>query len=160
MAETIHHALDDHKLAFKYVLRLLTVEQARQFETHFANCDHCAKYLGEITHFFELLRSSLGSSDVEKAGTLPTSSALPQTASQTPTSQAPMSQAIGQIFQSPPNLDSEKLVAIFANCFAGFQRLRKNIAARIGSKVEMEQIDHAAIEILLALPTQVSKIED
>jgi hypothetical protein len=142
MVKTVCNALDDRGIAFKYILRLLTVEQAQQLESHLAGCDDCAQELAEITHFFELLRKAL---NAKPAGF----NALP----------AP-EPAMAGLQQSSLDLDSDKLVTIFANCFAGFQKLCKNIAARIGPKVERTQIEQAAIEILLALPNQVSKIKE
>src|SRR5687768_6458176 len=58
MVET-DHAANNYQVMFRYILRLLAVDEARQFENHFTSCDECAAQLKEITRFFELLRASL-----------------------------------------------------------------------------------------------------
>src|SRR5438477_5106079 len=121
MAKTLCQALDNRGIAFKYILRLLTVEQARQFESHLAGCEYCSEELTRITRFFELLRKSLNLRPIPAAA------------------QTPAETAAAQTLPSPQNLDSEKIVTVFVNCFAGFQKLCKNIATRIGPKVEMAQ---------------------
>lgn len=146
MTNEIRHANEDLGLAFKYVLRLLTVEEARSFESHFACCEVCAEQLAEITRFFELLGKSLGAeqalqSSKEKAA---------ESASRT----------IGEFLGATSFDDGDRLIELFVKCFAGYSKLRKNIASRLGPKVEQAQIDRAAIEILLALPNYVSKIDD
>ena len=149
-----HHALDERGLAFKYLLRLLTIEQARRFESHLAGCDRCSGQLAEVTNFFELLRKALN------ARPATASTNIAETDIEREVLSLGASSMRGEEFiQLPPNLDQDRLIEIFTNCFAGFQKLRSNIADRIGAKVEMDQIDQAAIEILIALPHHVSKID-
>jgi hypothetical protein len=148
MTKTTHHAFDDRRQAIKYVLRLLSVEQARQLEDHLAGCERCSIELAEVTRFFELLRSAINTRPVI-------------TGSEDLSIQMNIVETLPENGPKPlSGIDMDKMMTIFCNCFAGFQRLRKNIAARIGPKVEAIQIDQAAIEILLALPSQVIKMED
>jgi hypothetical protein len=167
MAETKYHALEDRKIGIRYVLRLLGVDEARQFETHFAQCDQCAAQLAELTRFFELLRAALApktpvnkrvDSDLRAQSEIADEKPVETPASFKVSNKT--SAELGNLFNSPENIGSEQLLTIFSNCFAGFQKLRKNISTRIGSNVETTQIEQAAIEILLALPNQVSKIDD
>ncbi|MEW6734774.1 MAG: hypothetical protein AB1489_25840 [Acidobacteriota bacterium] len=148
MAESRHHASEDRQVVFKYVLRLLALREAQQFEAHFAACDECATQLREVTHFFDLLQQALEKSCESVQG----EEMLAEGRAKLPT--------LADIFHPPADLDVERLVTVFANCFAGFQKLCRNIAARMNPNFDMTQIEQAAIEILLALPGQVSKIQD
>lgn len=155
MNENIDHAKIDQNLQFKYALRLLSIAEANDFEGHLIKCDNCAKQLAEITRFFELLQQSISNHNsvvnpAEKLGV-----GIKDESGHAAIAE---NRAIESMLQNPANHQLEDLLAVLKGCFNGFQKLRNNISAQMNDRIEPAQIEQAALEILLALPRQVSKI--
>jgi hypothetical protein len=149
MLEIDYHAANSRELLVKYVLRLLTMEEARQFEGHFASCDDCAANLSEVTRFCELLQHALQT---------PTRGDKPPAADASAAPAVTAGSTIKDIFNAPEQFEVGRLLQVFTDCFNGFQKLTGNIAARMDKKTDRHLIERAALEILLALPDKVSKI--
>lgn len=145
-----HGRVESGRLLFKYVLRLMGVEEARRLETHLADCNACAAELAGVTRFFELLERALRLAPRGARGELQTGSSRREGQEEQP--------ALQDLVKPPGHIEEERLIDVFVRCYAGFERLRKNIAARMPGTNDMEQIEQAAIEILIALPGQVSKL--
>lgn len=130
----------DRATAYRYVLRLLAVERALAFEDHLQQCDRCSLQIRELTKFLTLLRSVLRNS----------------TSTDVPTRRS-MEAFLNSSAESVSPRDESQLVQAFINCFSGYERLRRNLSARLESESEAEKIDRAAMEIMLALPVHLQK---
>jgi hypothetical protein len=154
MTEITDHLKIDQNQQFKYVLRLMSLAEAKEFEHHLTNCDLCAKSISEVTQFFELLQNSISTSSPSS-----TEQQIKNTIIENQLGGSPdQSSTIQSMLQNPASYQLNDLLSILVSCFNGFQKLRKNIATQLNSQIETAQIEQVALEILLALPKQVSKI--
>lgn len=128
----------DRATAYRYVLRLLAVETALAFEDHLQQCNRCASQIGRLTRFLTLLRSVLRSTPTDEA------------------TRRNLEAFLNSSAESVSPKDESHLVQAFINCFSGYERLRRNLSARLESGSE-EAVDRAAIEIMLALPIHLQK---
>lgn len=167
MSDQQHKIIEDQRTIFKYVLRLLELSEAQQLEFHINECLICENQLKDVIHFCDLLRKSMhiskettrpvkgSAKDISKEEADDQNSAKPEEEERSilaEHNEAQWANLLGSANQPG------RLIEVFANCYSGFHKLRKNISIRMSPTLSDDQIDLAAIEILLALPSQVSSL--